>query len=91
MSEGNLRTTTTEGDAKLGSIGEPWGSGFRGKSIVREWTEIDPTVADTLATTMRSVATVTNPLVDGEQETGVFANSDVRRLPHPGDVRWVII
>ncbi|MBW1782447.1 MAG: hypothetical protein JRL30_17105 [Deltaproteobacteria bacterium] len=83
----SLRTTTSEATAQLvrrdAQVLSP------GDVLVQGWPEIDPTVADTLVTAMRGVATVTNPKADGQTITGRFAVSKVESFED--ERRWVKI
>ena len=71
----NFFTTTSEAQARLVQVlGE---SAVPGYKLTREWVYLDATVVDTLAVTLKSAGTYTNPKADGQTYTGTFVNSSV--------------
>ena len=90
----NLKTTIPEADARLvQQRGDVWiahqDSNEEAITLMREWPNIDASVADTLVITLLGTSVVTDPLADGQTYTGRFAVSDVVVVENPR--RWVTI
>lgn len=66
-------STTAEADAKL--VPSDATPDDAGHTLTREWRHIDPTAADTLFTTLKAVASYTDPKADNQTYTGVFWHS----------------
>ena len=73
-----LNQATAEGDAKLRSLSHRHQEGTNGTvELVREWIEIDATVADTLHAAL-SATTKTTPMADGQTYAGTWTVSENR-------------
>ena len=94
MANGNLRTTVPENRARFVQSDADTAvthttNNAESRTFYREWTEIDATVADTLAATMMLTAQISNPLADGQTYTGLYSNADVQVIENSR--RWVTI
>jgi len=75
-----LATTVAEADAHLLAVPQRADIKLSPTQVIREWRNVRPTTADTLAAALRATATFTNPKADNQVYTGVYTNSDVTTI-----------